>query len=76
MSITWCRFIRWKTGTRPSDDPVEFEASMRRNQVPFRCLKTCQTWGPDDDLVAPELCRNGRRCFESTGGSSRGPTVS
>ena len=42
----------------------ELEASLQREQVPFSCLRTCQAWGPDDDIVAPERCSADRPCFE------------
>lgn len=59
-----CRHLRWKTFSRAAADPQEIRASLLRNQVPFSCLRTCQPWGPDDDLAAPELCGSGRECFE------------
>ena len=36
-----------------------------KNEVPYSCLKTCQPWGPDDDVVAPEACVEQRGCFRS-----------
>lgn len=59
-----CRHLRWKTFSRANADVEEIRASLRKNQVPFSCLRTCQPWGPDDDLAAPELCGAGRDCFE------------
>ncbi len=47
---------RWRT-----ED--ELDAALLRNDVPFSCLKTCASWGPDDDLVAPERCQPERGCF-------------
>ncbi|MCB9760979.1 MAG: hypothetical protein H6739_14160 [Alphaproteobacteria bacterium] len=60
-----CRFLRWKGfhGQRwPSQ--AALDATLTRIDVPCSCLKTCQSWGPDDELVAPESCARGRGCFE------------
>lgn len=59
-----CRHLRWKTLSRDDDDPLAVFASLQRSQVPFSCLRTCSTCGPDDDLAAPELCDVARACFE------------
>jgi hypothetical protein len=56
--------MRWKTSARDAGDPNAIWESLVRSQVPFSCLRTCQAWGPDDDLVAPERCQDGRECFE------------
>lgn len=59
-----CRNLRWK-GAR--DDRLaqrDLEAIFLRNEVPYTCLQTCQSFGPDGDLVAPERCGAGRRCHE------------
>jgi hypothetical protein len=31
----------------------------------FWCLKTMETWGPDDNVAHATTCREGRGCFES-----------
>lgn len=58
-----CRNLRWKSQSRDSGSPTAILNSLQRQQVPFSCLKTCRPWGPDDDLVAPELCCSERGCF-------------
>jgi hypothetical protein len=58
-----CRNLRWKSITRDLDDPDEVLAAFARNQVPYTCLETCRSWGPDDELAAPELCHSQRGCF-------------
>lgn len=58
-----CKHLRWKTHSRSTGDPAAILESLRRNQVPFQCLRTCQVFGPDDDVVAPELCTRARECF-------------
>jgi hypothetical protein len=62
--IDLCRHLRWKTFSRDHDDPRAILASLQRNQVPFSCLRTCQAWGPDEDVVSPGACCAGRECFE------------
>ena len=59
-----CRHLRWKSSARDSQDPLEVLGAFARNQVPYSCLRTCQAWGPDDGLAAPECCNGSRACFE------------
>lgn len=59
-----CRHLRWKTFSRDDGDPDVIQASLLRGQVPYSCLRTCQSWGPDEQVVAPELCRRRRGCYE------------
>ncbi len=60
-----CRWMRWKTfygqlwQTR-----AELAAIFATNDVPYQCLKTCQAWGPDDEVASPECCGSHRVCFE------------
>ncbi len=61
-----CKHLRWKSQSRDTGSPAAILASLQRNQTPFSCLHTCRTWGPDDDLVAPELCGRERECFEQS----------
>lgn len=70
-----CRFLRWK-GIHAQDwsSPAELLAVLRRNDVPFSCLHTCQAWGPDDGPAAPERCDASRPCFEASA-MSVGPQV-
>lgn len=63
-TLELCRHLRWKSLSRDLDDPDEIVAAFARNQVPYGCLRTCQAWGPDEDLAAPELCGSDRGCFE------------
>jgi hypothetical protein len=61
-----CKHLRWKSfafGDDDGEDPVALLESLRKRQVPFSCLRTCQAWGPDDDLVSPEDCVPSRACF-------------
>jgi len=58
-----CKHLRWKSHSRDSGNPAAILESLQRQSVPFSCLHTCQPFGPDDDLVAPELCCRERRCF-------------
>lgn len=59
-----CRNLRWKTFSREDGDPAEVFASLARGGVPCTCLRTCQVWGPDDDIVTASLCNRERACFE------------
>ncbi len=66
-----CRHLRWKGyfGRRWRSE-AELEAALALSDAPFSCLRTCQAWGPDDDLAAPEICDRERSCFEP---SARAP---
>jgi hypothetical protein len=70
--VRLCAWLRWKGyyGGR-WDTMEELVADMTRGDVPYSCLRTCQAWGPDDDVAAPEGCQPGRGCFEA---SPREPT--
>ena len=59
-----CRNLRWKSLSRELDDPAEIALAFVKNQVPYSCLATSRSWGPDDQLAAPELCHSGRPCFQ------------
>lgn len=63
MQLELCRHLHWKSITRDLDDPDEVLAAFARNQVPYTCLQTCRNAGPDDELVAPELCHSERGCY-------------
>jgi hypothetical protein len=58
-----CRHLRWKSVAREHGAARRLHASLMRGQVPCACLRTCQPWGPDDDLAAPETCTPDRACF-------------
>lgn len=59
-----CRSLRWK-GLLGIDrlDREQLAVQYAIADAQFSCLGTCQAWGPDDDLAAPELCQPGRSCF-------------
>lgn len=66
MTLELCRNLQWKSISRDLDDPAEILATFARNQVPYTCTQTCRNAGPDDELVAPELCHSARPCFEAS----------
>lgn len=70
-----CRYLRWKTFSRASGDPQQVWESLIRSQVPFQCLRTCQPWGPDDEVASPECCNGGRTCFVKDPMGGPGPRL-
>lgn len=63
--MTLCRWLRWKTlYGRETLTEAELSELVARNDVPYSCLKTCEAWGPDGDVAAPEACGGDRACFE------------
>ena len=60
-----CRFLRWKSYyALEVVTPSALAEQVSRNEVPYSCLRTCQSWGPDDEVAAPEACGSDRPCFE------------
>lgn len=65
-----CRHRTWKGRDRWEALPeAAREAALYASTVPFSCLHTCQRWGPDEEIAAPERCGPDRRCGE--GGDER-----
>ena len=60
-----CRFLRWK-GHHPEITEDEIRLAFMRNNVPFSCLQTCQAFGPDGDVAAPEACEPNRSCYRAS----------
>lgn len=58
-----CRYLRWKS-YRADATEAEVASVFARNSVPYSCLKTCQPFGDDDQIAAPEHCVSGRGCYE------------
>ncbi len=63
MSEPLCRHLRWKSFAREAAGTDDLRWSLRRRQVPFSCLRTCEAWGPDDELVSDAECTPQRACF-------------
>ena len=62
--MTLCRFMRWKSYyTTATFTEAQLAELFAENEVPYSCLKTCEAWGPDDGLAAPERCGPERVCF-------------
>lgn len=60
-----CRSLRWKAILGVDRlDVAQLRVMYQTADAPFSCLATCQAWGPDDNVAAPELCQPGRGCFE------------
>ena len=67
-----CRFLRFK-GWYGKDwvGDAGLAELLARNETQYSCLRTCQTWGPDDAIAAPEQCASGRPCFSERSGDLR-----
>ena len=65
MAVDLCKHLRSKTlmSARWATEE-EMVRTLAANDVPFSCRKTCQPWGPDEALAAPERCHGARTCFE------------
>tara|TARA_B100001989_G_C24216374_1_gene305688 strand:+ start:100 stop:327 length:228 start_codon:yes stop_codon:yes gene_type:complete len=61
--IPLCRSLRWRGQAGATfRSEAELTASLTGGG-PFTCARTCQPWGPDDDLVSPESCDAERPCY-------------
>lgn len=59
-----CRWLRWKALLGIDRlDVAQLELLYSTADAPFSCLDSCQAWGPDGELAAPERCQPGRSCF-------------
>lgn len=72
-----CQNLRWKAfyGKRWAS-VEELESDLMTADSPFSCLLTCQGFGPDGDLAAPETCDDTRRCFHPSNRVPAARTVS
>jgi hypothetical protein len=60
-----CRFLRTKATYTPDADFSESWRNGNSSTAQYWCLCTMGSCGPDQDLVAPELCQIDRRCYRS-----------
>ena len=58
-----CRHLRWK-GARDDIREGRVAEVFTANHVTYSCLRTCNAWGPDDQLAVPEGCGADRLCFD------------
>ncbi len=64
-ALRLCAWIRSKSlYGRVFPNAAAVDAALRRTDVPYTCLHTCQPWGPDDQQVEPGRCQPDRGCFE------------
>jgi hypothetical protein len=62
-----CTMIRTKTAFAifdANDEQASWEAGESTTAI-YWCLCTMQTAGPDDALVHPQSCRQGRTCYQA-----------
>lgn len=62
-----CRHLRWKAfyGKRWATR-ADLQAELALSDSPFSCLLTCQGFGPDGAIAAPEACDEDRSCFAAS----------
>jgi hypothetical protein len=61
-TLDLCHHLRFK-GLREDLDGDELALVVLYNHVPYQCLHTCQPWGTDGDVAAPETCTRDRPCW-------------
>jgi hypothetical protein len=69
--VVVCRKLRTKQsfGSPPDALGPDWRSGASTTDV-FWCLRTMETWGPDDRLAHPHRCCAGRTCFEAPPGGS------
>ena len=59
-----CRCLRTKTSFGTLDgDVAPWQAGLSTTAV-YWCLRTMESWGPDQSFAHAHRCRAGRSCFE------------
>jgi len=61
-----CKFLRTKTAYVPETGDLDKWRDGESSTAQYWCLCTMGTAGPDNDLVAPDLCQQSRTCFQAT----------
>lgn len=64
VAPAWCKKLRWKGYALDVENPMQVALILSGTPVLFRCLSTCEPFGPDDRPAAPEQCNEQRRCYE------------
>jgi hypothetical protein len=65
LPIVVCRKLRTKQSFGSlAPGHVDWREGESTTDV-FWCLKTMETWGPDDTFAHAKACKEGRACFES-----------
>lgn len=73
--IELCEHLRWKgLYDHASLTEAELSALYAMNDAQYSCLRTCEAWGPDEGIAAPERCNSCRSCFTSSRRLVRGVT--
>jgi hypothetical protein len=62
-----CRFLRSKTGLGTSEGGDEPWLLVDTMTATSWCLRTMESFGPDDDFAEPLSCRPGRSCYAPVG---------
>jgi len=60
-----CRMLRTKTAFGTLEGLSADWREGRSMTAVYWCLRTMETWGPDDGIAEAGACRSGRRCFEN-----------
>ena len=63
-----CRKLRTKTGFGTIEGLTRDWREGVSSTAVFWCLRTMETWGPDEQPTHASACRQGRQCFETTDG--------
>jgi hypothetical protein len=63
-NIKYCTMIM-KEGPRYPGMLHNEEGDERVMTAQYKCLKTANAVGPDNDIVRPDLCREHRSCYKS-----------
>jgi hypothetical protein len=69
-----CLHLRHKAMYSDEAQDVRGYVDETINHIPFFCLQTCESLGPDNESVGPAECKPGRTCYQGHGAAERPET--
>lgn len=59
-----CLHLRHKAMYSDDSQDIRGMVDETIDTIPFFCLQTCESLGPDNESVSPQECRPGRTCYQ------------
>jgi hypothetical protein len=69
-----CLNLRHKAMYSDDSQDVRGMVDETIDTIPFFCLLTCESLGPDNESVGPAECRPGRTCYCGSDATKPAPT--
>jgi hypothetical protein len=65
LPLVVCKFLRTKKAFGSPEDGAPDWREGRSTTAVYWCLRSMETWGPDEQVTHAHECREGRACFEA-----------